>query len=96
MSTVTGEAKKDKGLLILSIVVFIYFALLVSISELHYSSVLVGGIIQFLTLPFAAILITVLILAIQSFVKHKFKTNSYSFYCLIILLLTIVLLVVFA
>ena len=96
MKTEAITASRKKGLLILSIVVFLYFVLQILATELNYDAVVVGVIIELLTLPFLAILIVNLILSIQAFVKLKFKFNSYPFYSIVILVITVIILVAFA
>ncbi len=88
MNAERRKSKKDKNIFIFSIIVFLYFALVIFLYEIGYDAVLIRFVIELFTIPFAALLIVLLVLSILSFIVGKFKIVSLSFYSITILLLT--------
>jgi hypothetical protein len=87
------KVKKNKIIFYLSVIILFYFLALLLMHELKYDAFVIGVFRELLTLPFLTLLIVLLGLSIVSLFKEKFITNSYPFFSLIILLITVVLLI---
>jgi ABC-type bacteriocin/lantibiotic exporter with double-glycine peptidase domain len=93
------EVKKwatDKNVFIASIVVLVFFSLLILVSELEYNPVIIGVLRELLTLSFLGLFFLLIFIAILSFIKTRFSFKSYAFYSLLIHLLTLGLMIGFA
>lgn len=90
------KLRKGKSCLILSLIIFLYFAFLILIYDLKYDAVIIGVFREILTIPFMVLLVVLLVLSTIAFIKEKFIIRSYSFYSLIILLFTVGIMIAFA
>ena len=88
--------KKDTSILLISIVVFIFFAITILLAKLKYNVVLIGIIREMLTIPALILLGITIILSLLSFIKEKYRINDLPFYSLLIQMVTIGLLVYIA
>ena len=93
------EVKKwatDKNVFKASIVVLIFFSLLMLVTQLNYNPVIIGVLLEMLTLSFLGLFFLLLFVATLSFTKSKFSLKSYAFYSLLIQVLTLTLMIGFA
>ena len=94
--TGTGRSKRNAGLLVLSVIGFLFFLFLVVSTQYKYDNTAIGVVRELLTLPFAAILLTVLIMSVVTLFKGKFELLSYPFFTIVIIMATIIMLTVYA
>ena len=85
--------KNSKTIFIISVFIFIYWALGKSIDVYQYA--LVGTIFEMLWLPSIIAAILVLVFAIINWSKEKFKWRSYSLLSVVMIGLTVLFLITF-
>ena len=89
MATILTGRKADKDVLIVSIVVFIYFYTMLFISSYRNNYILIGVLIEILTLPILTALIVSIVLSVIQLIKEKLSSRR-PVYSLILLLAVIV------
>jgi hypothetical protein len=96
MNSGRPQAKGDKVVFLFSLLAFVYFTLLIVTSQLNWDPVLLGVVREMITLPAVIGLLVLLVLSGMAFVKGNFKVNSFAFYSLLVVMLTITAMIVFA
>jgi hypothetical protein len=86
-----GRADKSRIILIASLAVLVYFALMVGIAAHRNQYPLIGVFIELMTLPAFVLLVALIVISTVQWVKQKFRLSSYPFFSLSILLITILL-----
>ncbi len=90
------EQKASISILSISIIVFLYFAIIILLSKLNYDAQLIRVIREMLTIPALILLGMTIAASLYLFIKNKFRINSFPFYGLLIQLVTIGLIVYIA
>lgn len=90
------QLKGDKLVFLFSLLAFTYFSLLILTSQLQYNPVFLGVVRELVTLPAIVGVMVLLALSGMAFVKGNFRINTFPFYSLLLLALTITVMVVFA
>ncbi|MBK8088577.1 MAG: hypothetical protein IPK31_11840 [Chitinophagaceae bacterium] len=85
--------KQNNLILFLSLTVAAYFIFLITADKLHYRPVLLGVIVEILTIPALLLMLTMFIISVIRFVKSKYKVASFTFVSIIIQLATMIFLV---
>lgn len=88
--------KGDRLVFLFSLLVFVYFSLLIVSNQLNYNPVFLGVVRELVTLPAIAGVLVLLALSVIAFVKGNFRLLSFPFYSLLLLALTIAVMVGFA
>jgi len=89
----SNENQNDRLILISSIGTAAYFVFLIGTSHFKIDNQVIGFIRELFTLPVALLLIVLITMAGYGFSREKHKFSSRSFYSLLILILTVVLLI---
>ena len=82
----------DKIILISSVICFIYFVSLITLSHYEVQIEIVGVFVELLTIPFVILLLLLVFLSIKNSVKTKFSIKSSYFISFLLLVLTIIIL----
>jgi hypothetical protein len=90
------HTKGDKVVFLFSLLAFAYFSLLIVTSQLKWDPVLLGVVRELVTLPAIMGVMILLVLSGMAFIKGNFKVNSFAFYSLLVVVLTITAMIVFA
>lgn len=88
--------KKDITVLILTIIVFLYFAIMILLDKLEYDAVLIGVFRELLTIPALIILALITIFSAITFIRRRFIINDFAFYSLLIATVTFGLIIYIA
>lgn len=96
MFTEVNKWATGKNVFIASIVVLIFFSLLILVTELNYNPVIIGVLRELLTLSFLGLFFVLIFIATLSFIKSRFAFRSFAFYSLLVHLLTLSLMIGFA
>jgi hypothetical protein len=96
MKVGSSYAKGDKVVFLFSLLVFAYFSLLILSSQLKWDPVFLGVLRELVTLPAIVGVLVLLVLSAMAFVKGNFKVNSFAFYSLLLVVLTIAAMIGFA
>lgn len=88
--------KGDKVVFLFSLLAFAYFSFLIIASRLKWDPVFLGVICELVTLPAMVGVLALLVLSAMAFVKGNFRINSFAFYALLVVVLTITAMVAFA
>jgi hypothetical protein len=96
INPIDKTSKKAVSILILSIVVFLYFAIMILLSKLRYDKGLISVLKEMLTIPALILLGISFLVSLIAFIKNKCRINDMSFYALIIQLVTLGLIVYIA
>lgn len=92
----SAKQKTAISILMLTIIVFFYFAIMILLNKLEYNAVLVGVFREMLTIPALIALGVCFVLSLAGFIRNRFHINSMPFYALVIQLVTVGLLVYIA
>lgn len=77
-----------------SFFVFLYFLLLVIGSNYNLNNVLLGVLVELLTIPFLILLLVLFVVSVKSFTRDNFKFQSDYFVSFTVTLATILMLVI--
>lgn len=86
--------RNNKLLPMASLFVLLYFIFLVVISNYNVNIILLGVIVELLTIPFLILLLILFIKSIRDLIKSKFKIKSNSFVSFVLTIITILMLVI--
>lgn len=90
----TKRTIQNNRIFFLSITLAAYFIVLLAADKFHYSPVLLGVIVEILTIPALLLLPVIFILSVIGFVKSRYKLVSLPFVSILIQLATTILLVI--
>lgn len=85
----TPEQKKSITILVISVVVFFYFAIMILLGKLNYDAGLIQVITEMLTIPGLILLGISFIISFISFAKNRFRIHQLAFYALLVQIVTI-------
>ena len=90
------KQRNERTVFIFSIFVFLYFVFLILSYRLGFDSLVIIQVFrELLDIPAFALVIIFLVLSVISYVKGKFRSPSYPFYSIIILLASIAIMLIF-
>ena len=86
------EQKRSITILVISVIVFFYFAIMILLGKLNYDAALIDVVAEMLTIPGLLLLAISFIISFISFAKNRFRIHQLSFYALLVQMVTIGLL----
>ena len=92
----TRAQKTAISILNMSIIVFVYFAVMILLNKLKYNFIITGVLRDMLTIPAFILLTVITAISLFTFIKQRFRINDMPFYALLIELVTIGLIIYIA